>query len=63
MRLADLILRRKGPLTRDLLREPGRFGLGQVPVRLAPDATTTISCAASARPAVAYPFICATAAP
>jgi hypothetical protein len=28
---------REGPLTRDLLREPGAFGLGQVPARLAPD--------------------------
>ena len=33
-----------GPLTRDLLRMPGRFGLGQVPVRLAPDATTRVVC-------------------
>jgi assimilatory nitrate reductase catalytic subunit len=40
----DLLRRRNGPLTRDLLREPGAFGLGQVPVRLAPDATTTTVC-------------------
>ena len=33
-----------GPLTADLVREPGRFGLGQVPARLAPDATTTAVC-------------------
>jgi anaerobic selenocysteine-containing dehydrogenase len=33
-----------GPLTRDLLREPGKFGLGQVPVRLAPDGTTRSVC-------------------
>jgi assimilatory nitrate reductase catalytic subunit len=44
MRLVDLIRRRDGPLTRDLLREPGAFGLGQVPARLAPDATTTMVC-------------------
>jgi len=44
MRLVDLIRRREGPLTRDLLREPGAFGLGQVPTRLAPDATTTMVC-------------------
>jgi len=33
-----------GPLTEELVREPGRFGLGQVPSRLAPDATTTVVC-------------------
>ncbi|HVR63230.1 MAG TPA: nitrate reductase [Polyangia bacterium] len=34
----------QGPLTRDLLQEPGRFGLGRVPARLRPDATTTVVC-------------------
>ncbi len=33
-----------GPLTRDLLLEPGRHGLGKVPQRLAPDRTTTSVC-------------------
>jgi assimilatory nitrate reductase catalytic subunit len=33
-----------GPLTADLVREPGAFGLGQVPSRLKPDATTTVVC-------------------
>jgi anaerobic selenocysteine-containing dehydrogenase len=33
-----------GPLTRNLVRAPGRFGLGQVPERLEPDATTTVVC-------------------
>src|SRR5688572_20715219 len=33
-----------GVLTRDLLRVPGKFGLGQVPERLAPDATTSMVC-------------------
>lgn len=33
-----------GPLTADLARAPGGFGLGQVPARLRPDATTTITC-------------------
>src|SRR5262245_65020526 len=33
-----------GPLTADLVREPGAFGLGQVPARLKPDATTTVVC-------------------
>jgi assimilatory nitrate reductase catalytic subunit len=34
----------KGPLTEELVRSPGRFGLGQVPERLAPDDTTTMVC-------------------
>lgn len=33
-----------GPLTADLVREPARFGLGQVPAHLAPDATTKAIC-------------------
>jgi assimilatory nitrate reductase catalytic subunit len=33
-----------GKLTRELSREPGGFGLGQVPARLRPDATTTMIC-------------------
>ncbi len=33
-----------GPLTLELLREPGRFGLGQVPAGLVPDAVTTSIC-------------------
>jgi assimilatory nitrate reductase catalytic subunit len=33
-----------GVLTRDLLRVPGRFGLGQVPERLSPEATTALVC-------------------
>jgi anaerobic selenocysteine-containing dehydrogenase len=35
---------RAGPLTRELARVPGRFGLGQVPTRIAPDATTSMIC-------------------
>jgi assimilatory nitrate reductase catalytic subunit len=34
----------QGPLTADLVLEPGHFGLGHVPARLAPDATTTLVC-------------------
>lgn len=34
----------QGRLTRDLLLAPGGFGLGQVPVREQPDATTTMTC-------------------
>jgi anaerobic selenocysteine-containing dehydrogenase len=42
--LTRLMFDREGTLTRDLLREPGQFGLGQVPKRLAPDRTTTVVC-------------------
>jgi len=35
---------RQGPLTRELLLTPGGFGLGQVPERDRPDATTTMTC-------------------
>ena len=34
----------EGPLTEQLLREPGSFGLGQVPALVKPDATTTSVC-------------------
>ena len=33
-----------GPLTRELVRTPGKFGLGQVPATLAPDSVTTLVC-------------------
>ena len=33
-----------GPLTRDLVQEPGKFGLGNVPCRLKPSSTTTLIC-------------------
>jgi assimilatory nitrate reductase catalytic subunit len=36
--------KRTGALTADLVREPGGFGLGQVPARLKPDATTSMVC-------------------
>jgi assimilatory nitrate reductase catalytic subunit len=39
-----LFRQREGTLTRELVRRPGGFGLGQVPVRLAPDATTSMVC-------------------
>jgi assimilatory nitrate reductase catalytic subunit len=42
--LAKLWFNRQGTLTAELLREPGKFGLGQVPKRLAPERTTTITC-------------------
>lgn len=43
-RAKHLLYQREGTLTRELLREPGGFGLGQVPSRLKPDATTTAVC-------------------
>ena len=43
-RARRLVRDRHGVLTRDLLRAPGGFGLGQVPQRLQPDATTTMVC-------------------
>jgi assimilatory nitrate reductase catalytic subunit len=39
-----LLVRKDGPLTRQLVRTPGQFGLGQVPARLAPEATTRMVC-------------------
>jgi len=43
-RLRALVRDHGGPLTRRLRREPGRFGLGQVPAHLAPEATATSVC-------------------
>ncbi|MGH8908080.1 MAG: molybdopterin oxidoreductase family protein [Egibacteraceae bacterium] len=40
----SLLFRRDGPLSRELERQPGGFGLGQLPVKLAPDATTSMVC-------------------
>jgi anaerobic selenocysteine-containing dehydrogenase len=36
--------RRDGALTRELVRAPGGFGLGQVPLQRKPDATTSMVC-------------------
>ncbi len=33
-----------GQLSRELLLQPGRFGLGQIPAKLAPDSATTMVC-------------------
>jgi assimilatory nitrate reductase catalytic subunit len=35
---------RDGPLTSELVQMPGKFGLGRVPAKFAPDATTTMVC-------------------
>ena len=42
--LARLLKQHTGPLTRDLVQEPGNFGLGKVPARLKPASTTTSIC-------------------
>jgi assimilatory nitrate reductase catalytic subunit len=42
--ISRLLRQVHGPLTRDLDREPGGFGLGQVARRLKPDATTGMIC-------------------
>lgn len=42
--LLGLVRQHTGPLTTELVREPGAFGLGQVPSRLKPDAVTTSVC-------------------
>jgi assimilatory nitrate reductase catalytic subunit len=42
--IGDFLVRREGPLTRELLLEPGKFGLGRVPSRIAPDQTTGMIC-------------------
>ena len=43
----DLMHARTGPLTQELVRDPGGFGLGQVPARLKPDATSHGAAAAA----------------
>jgi assimilatory nitrate reductase catalytic subunit len=40
----DVLRQFDGPLTADLVQRPGAFGLGQVPVRLAPDSTAAMVC-------------------
>jgi assimilatory nitrate reductase catalytic subunit len=40
----SLLRERSGALTSELARVPGGFGLGQVPKRIAPDATTSMIC-------------------
>jgi assimilatory nitrate reductase catalytic subunit len=43
-RLARVLRRTDGPLAAELARVPGDFGLGQVPARLAPEATVRSIC-------------------
>ncbi len=42
--IQNIIHQKDGVLTRDLIRRPGKFGLGQVPSRLLPDAATDMVC-------------------
>jgi assimilatory nitrate reductase catalytic subunit len=42
--IGSFLRQRTGPLTEELVRAPGEFGLGQVPERLKPDDTTTMVC-------------------
>ncbi len=42
--LESLLLAKDGPMTAELVRRPGDFGLGQVPARLAPHATARSIC-------------------
>jgi assimilatory nitrate reductase catalytic subunit len=42
--LADLLRARSGPMTAEMVLRPGEFGLGRVPARLKPAATTTSVC-------------------
>ncbi|RYD45525.1 MAG: nitrate reductase, partial [Verrucomicrobiaceae bacterium] len=42
--LSRLLKQHTGPLTRDLVQEPGHFGLGKVPARLMPASTVTSIC-------------------
>ena len=43
-KVLSILHQQDGVLTRELLRQPGKFGLGQVPARLKPDATTDMVC-------------------
>jgi len=42
-----MLRQRDGHLTRDLVRTPGGFGLGQVPARHKPDATADLGVGSS----------------
>lgn len=44
MSIFEILHQRTGPLTSELLREPGNFGLGQVPAKMKPDSVTKMVC-------------------
>lgn len=43
-KFSDLIRKREGKLTHEMVLMPGRFGLGKTPTRLQPDSTTSMVC-------------------
>ena len=43
-KVGNIIRQWEGPLTRQLLLKPGDFGLGKIPDKLTPDATTNVVC-------------------
>ena len=43
-KLSELIRKREGKLTHEMVLTPGRFGLGKMPSRLQPDSTTSMIC-------------------
>ena len=43
-KVGNIIRQWEGPLTRQLLLKPGEFGLGKIPEKLSPDATTNVVC-------------------
>ena len=43
-KVSRLVRRKDGPQTQDLVLQPGKFGLGQIPARLEPDDTATLVC-------------------
>jgi anaerobic selenocysteine-containing dehydrogenase len=42
--IAKVVRSHEGPLTQELVRKPGRFGLGQVPANLVPDSVSRVVC-------------------
>lgn len=42
--ISETVLRKQGPLTRELLQAPSAFGLGRLPDAVRPDVTTTMVC-------------------
>jgi assimilatory nitrate reductase catalytic subunit len=43
-KVKNIIVQKEGPLTRDMLLSPGKFGLGKVPERLKPDGIVSSIC-------------------
>src|SRR5688500_10137994 len=43
-KIKNVLRRRDGPLTQDLVQVPGNFGLGRVPAGVKPDAVANLTC-------------------